>query len=89
VAAVVALAGDVPPELAQLPPSTPFPKRALLARGDADTWYDAAKLTTDRERLAGRGVEIEELVFPGGHEWTDPFREATARLLGRVAGERD
>jgi predicted esterase len=88
VAAVIALAGDVPPELADLPPSTPFPRRALLARGDADTWYDAAKLATDCERLAGRGVAIDELVFPGGHEWTDPFREATARLLGRIATER-
>jgi predicted esterase len=88
IAAVVALAGDVPPELARLPPSTPFPARALLARGDADAWYDAAKLATDRERLAGRGVAIEELVFSGGHEWTEPFRAAAADLLGRVAAER-
>lgn len=81
IAAVVALAGDLPPELAALPPSTPFPHRALLARGDGDAWYDAAKLATDRERLAGRRTEVEELTFAGGHEWSDSFRHATSALL--------
>jgi predicted esterase len=85
VAAVVALAGDVPPELAELPPSTPFPPHALLARGAADEWYDAAKLAADCARLAGRAVAIEELVFAGGHEWSDEFRRAAGELIARTA----
>jgi len=85
IAAVVALAGDVPPELGALPASSPFPRHALLARGEADDWYDAAKLAADRALLAPRATEIEELVFAGGHEWTNPFRERVAALLGSLS----
>lgn len=86
-AAAIALAGDVPPELAELPASVPFPRRALLARGDRDEWYTEEKLRRDRERLAAHGVAVEELTFDGGHEWTDEFRRAVARLLDSLAHE--
>jgi predicted esterase len=81
VEAAIGLAGDVPPESALLPPSSPFPRHALLARGMADEWYGPDKLESDRALLAARGVEVATLTFAGGHEWTDPFREATSRLL--------
>lgn len=81
IAAVVALAGDVPPELGELPPETPFPRRALLARGVRDDWYDAGKAESDAALLAARGVVVERLAFDGGHEWTDEFREAAGALL--------
>jgi len=82
VAAVIALAGDIPPELADLPASTPFPPHALLARGAGDEWYSAEKLAGDRRLLAPRATEVEELVFDGGHEWSDRFRDrAAARLV--------
>jgi predicted esterase len=87
VAAAIALAGDVPPELAELPAAVRFPRRALLARGEADDWYTAEKLTLDLALLAPRGVEIEELTFVGGHEWTDDFRRAASALLAHVAAE--
>jgi predicted esterase len=83
IAAAVALAGDLPPELAQLPTSTPFPARALIARGDADDWYTAEKLEADRERLAPRVGALETLIFPGGHEWTDAFRRAAGEFVSR------
>jgi len=89
IAALAALAGDVPPELAELPAPTPFPRRALIARGADDNWYDAAKLDADRARLAGRGIELEALVFPGGHEWSDGFRGAVSRLLAEVAAQAE
>ena len=85
VAAVVALAGDVPPELAELPASTPFPRRVLLARGERDEWYGAAKLEADLALLAPRGCDVEALAFDGGHEWTETFRAALAVLLGQIA----
>jgi predicted esterase len=85
VAAAIALAGDLPPELAALPSEVPFPRRALLARGEADDWYTAEKLELDRARLVPRGLEVETLTFAGGHEWTDDFRAAAGALLGRVA----
>ena len=86
IAATVALAGDLPPELAELPPSTPFPARALVARGEGDDWYSAEKLEADRARLAPRVPGLETLVFPGGHEWTDPFRAAAGELLRACEG---
>jgi predicted esterase len=89
-AAAIALAGDVPPELAELPASVAFPRRALLARGAEDESYTAEKLELDRSRLAPRGVEVETLTFAGGHEWTDELRAAAGALLARVAsGAKD
>ncbi len=81
IAAVVSLGGDVPPELGELPPETPFPRRALLARGERDDWYDEAKLATDAALLDRRGVDAQRLVFPGGHEWSEEFRQATGGML--------
>ena len=85
IALVVALGGDLPPELAGLPPSTPFPAGALVARGGSDEWYSVEKLEADRERLAPRVPGLETLVFAGGHEWTDEFRAAAGEALSRVS----
>jgi predicted esterase len=85
IAAVVAHAGDVPPELAELPPSTPFPRRALLLRGEADEWYTAEQLEADAALLAARGVEVERCRAGGGHERSAVARAAIGLLLDRVA----
>jgi predicted esterase len=81
IGAVIALAGDIPPELGDLPASTPFPARALIARGEQDEWYTEARVEADLELLEGRGTAVETVVFAGGHEWTEPFRSAAAALL--------
>jgi len=77
--AVVALAGDIPPELAGH--IGPFPGRVLLARGAEDDWYDANKLAADVQLLQAKGIRPEALTFGGGHEWTDEFRQAAAKFL--------
>jgi predicted esterase len=77
--AVVALGGDVPPDLddlAALPVA-----RALLGRGSDDEWYTPEKLAADRARLRVRGLTPEVCEFPGGHEWTSSFREAAGAFL--------
>lgn len=73
---VIALAGDVPPEvdLARLPP-------VLVGRGRADSWYDEAKLAEDLRRLESAGVPAEACVFDGGHEWTPEFYLAAGAFL--------
>jgi len=80
---VIALAGDVPPELApgSLPPSLPV----LLGRGTEDTWYTEAKMDADLETLARHGAEVESCVFSGGHEWGEAFLAAAGRFLDRVS----
>ena len=89
VAAAIALAGDVPPELGDLPGATPFPRRALIARGETDGWYSEEKLEADRKLLEERGVEVELLRFEGGHEWSEPFRGAVAGLLEGIVAQPD
>jgi predicted esterase len=76
--AVVAFAGDIPPELDAL--DAPFPERALIVHGDADEWY-LTKVDADRSLLAGHGVAPEVVAFPGGHEWTDAARAAIGKFL--------
>jgi predicted esterase len=83
--AVVALGGDLPPELVALPADHPFPPRVLLLRGERDEWYTAEKLAADRAALAGRQVAVEELLYPGGHEWTDAVRARIAALLAEIS----
>jgi predicted esterase len=85
IAAVAALGGDLPPELAALPAEHRFPARALLARGAGDEWYTAERMEADRAALAARGVAVATLEFPGGHEWSDPFRAALGGLLAEAS----
>jgi predicted esterase len=79
---VIALGGDVPPEL-KAGAARPFPP-VLVARGRNDTWYTDAKLEEDRRFLAAAGVDVTCLTYAGGHEWTDEFGDAAARFLARV-----
>ena len=80
VAGLVALAGDVPPDLRggdrRIPP-------VLKGRGSDDEWYDPGKLAADRNVLTDLGVEHEVVEFDGGHEWGEPFVAATRSFLAR------
>jgi len=69
--ALVALAGDVPPDVADAD-LRGFP-RVLIGRGSGETWYTQAKLASDLEVLGAKGVEVEAAAFAGGHEWTPAF----------------
>ena len=76
---VIALGGDVPPEidaqsLARIP-------SVLLARGTQDEFYPKEKLATDEIRLRGAGVNLQVLSFEAGHEWTSEFSRAVAHFL--------
>lgn len=76
---VVALAGDVPPDVdaASLPP-------VLIGRGRDDDWYDQEKLQVDLDRLEGAGISADVSVFAGGHEWTAEFYRAAGRFLAQL-----
>ncbi len=79
VAAVVALGGDVPPEidrasLARIP-------RILVGHGATDHWYTAEKFNADTARLREAGVALEACEFQAGHEWAAPFIEQAAAFL--------
>lgn len=76
---VIALGGDVPPEF-RASRQREFP-RILIGRGTGDTWYTGEKMSADLALLESAGARVEPLVFDGGHEWTDAFREAVGRFL--------
>lgn len=85
IAAVIAVGGDLPPEL-DARGDIPWPDRVLLARGERDEWYTEEKLAADRAALAARGVRPGVLRYAGGHEWTDELRAGLAQFLRGVAG---
>ena len=67
---VIALAGDVPPDVAPVAAGLPM---VLLGRGTEDAWYTSEKATNDLVVLRGAGVTVDEHVFDGGHVWHDAF----------------
>ena len=79
---IIALAGDVPPELRSDPELTWPP--VLIGRGELDAWYTQEKLDTDLGFLEDARVAVTPLVFEGGHEWTDAFRAAAGRFLAEL-----
>jgi predicted esterase len=81
---LIILAADVPPDVAAAP-NVRLP-RVLLGRGTTDSWYTAEKHEADLGTLRGVGVDVQSLVFDGGHEWTPPFRDAASRYLAALAG---
>jgi predicted esterase len=83
-AAVIALAGDLPSDLAER--SWVSRPRVLIGRGAADTWYTAEREGADLDLLAGLGLDSESFVFDGGHEWSAAFLERCAAFLAEVTG---
>ena len=67
---VIALAGDVPPDVAAVAASLP---RVLIGRGTQDKWYDDRKAGKDRFVLQQAGVNFTEHVFEGGHVFAPEF----------------
>jgi predicted esterase len=81
---VIALGGDMPPDVAE-DPAVAFPP-VLLGRGTRDGWYTEAKMARDLAVLQARGARLETVVFEGGHEWGEPFRRAAGGFLERISG---
>ena len=81
VSGVIAVGGDVPPELA--PPALSRVPTALVCRGRRDEWYTSEKFQGDVTRLRSAGVDVEPVEFDGGHEWSDAVVAAAAAFLKR------
>ena len=76
-AGIVALAGDVPPDVTQKLPDV------LIGRGRTDSWYTETKMAADVARLGDLATHVETCVFDGGHEWTEEFASAVGAFLSR------
>ena len=79
-AAVIAVGGDVPPELLS-DPSTVFPP-VLLLRGSRDVeWYTQAKYNADVAALTAHRAKLETVVYDGAHEWNAAVATAIAAFI--------
>ncbi len=77
--AVVAVGGDVPPELIANA-SLRFPA-VLLARGVRDEWLAESRFEQDAAALSGRGVALTRLVYDAPHEWNAEVSDAIGEFL--------
>jgi predicted esterase len=78
---VIALAGDLPPDVAPVASSLPG---TLIGRGTEEEWYTADKSAKDLETLRAAGVKVDECVFEGGHEWTPQFVARAAAFVDEL-----
>jgi predicted esterase len=79
VAGVIAVGGDVPPELDAA--SLAGIPAALICRGAGDAVYTTSKFDSDIGRLRAAGAAVTPLAFDGGHEWAEPVLHAAAAFL--------
>jgi len=79
VSGVIAVGGDVPPELEA--PALGRVTRALVCRGATDDWYTAEIFEKDLRRLRAAGVRVRPIDFSGGHEWNDEVIRAAEEFL--------
>ena len=85
--AMVALAGDVPPELRNGGWGTR--PAVLIGRGDGEQWYTEEKMADDMATLQRLGIEHEVARFTGGHDWDETFVARTGEFLAaRLGGTR-
>ena len=78
-AGLIALGGDVPPEVVESRPNLP---PVLIGRGIREEWYTDEKLQKDL-RFLREVTTVSLCVYDGGHEWTSEFREAAGEFLTR------
>lgn len=81
-AGVIAVGGDIPPELTS--GELQRISGALLARGISDAWYKTEKLVEDQSRLSNCSVHVRTVEFDAGHKWTDEVTAAAAQFLSEL-----
>jgi predicted esterase len=79
--AVIALAADVPPDVAPLASTLP---KVLIGRGTEDAWYTAEKAAADVGMLRAAGVSVAEHLFEAGHVWDESFVARSGALIDEL-----
>jgi predicted esterase len=76
---IIAVGGDVPPELDAA--AVGRIGRALVCHGTRDEWYTQAIFERDVQRLREANVNVRPLEYGGGHEWSDEVVQAASFFL--------
>ncbi len=78
-AGVIAVGGDVPPELAG--DALKRLSGALIVHGASDEWYRKEQFAADEKRLRECSVNVRAVEFNGGHEWSSEVAAAAGDFL--------
>jgi predicted esterase len=76
---VIAVGGDVPPEIE--PAALSRVGGVLLCRGRHDPLYTSEIFERDLQRLRDAPVSVRSIDFDGGHEWSAAVLDAAAAFL--------
>ncbi|MFL6280056.1 MAG: alpha/beta hydrolase [Vicinamibacterales bacterium] len=76
---IVAVGGDVPPELLEKGPLR-FPP-VLFARGNRDEWITAPRFAHDVAALTAKRIALTTNVYDAAHEWTAEVSQAIGEFL--------
>jgi predicted esterase len=79
VASVIAVGGDVPPEIT--PVALERVAAVLIARGTSDTLYTEEQFAKDEQRLRQASVDVQAIRLNAGHEWSGDLIAAAAQFL--------
>jgi predicted esterase len=79
---LIAIGGDVPSDV-QEASADRFPP-ILIAAGQSDEWYTAAKVEADEVFLRARGLRHEIFHYAGGHVWTAELRGRIHKVLDKL-----
>ncbi|MCB0324827.1 MAG: hypothetical protein KDD69_14690 [Bdellovibrionales bacterium] len=78
---VIAVGGELPPELRSLP--APAGVQLLLCRGSDDPHYTQAQWDADIAILRSNGAMLDTLEYRGEHPWNDILQEKLRCYLGQ------
>lgn len=79
---IIAVGGDVPPELLA-DPDARFPP-VLLIRGAQDDYYPQRMFEGNVAALRSRGTDVTTVVVDAAHDWTSEVSDAAGHFLGRL-----
>lgn len=79
---VLAVGGDLPPEMAESPLRLP---PVLVVRGERDEWFTREKAERDLAAFARHRIHARTVVFDGGHEWSAAFFPQIAAFLSEIS----
>jgi predicted esterase len=82
-AAIIAVGGDVPPELIGNRDLV-FPP-VLFLRGLRDDWLTAERFDRDVAALTAKNIALTASTYDGAHEWTDEVSRTIGAFLNRVS----
>lgn len=78
---VLAVGGDLPPEMADTPLRLP---PVLVLRGERDEWFTHEKAGRDLAAFARHRIHARSASYPGGHEWSEAFFPQVEAFLREV-----